>query len=218
MNMTLDTAEHAASNAQAEKVEMTWIQTRSGRRFDLFDPQPAQFYLEDVIKSLAWQVRYTGHCSQFYTVLEHSVIVAQLIARLGGTRIEQLCGLFHDGTEAYCSDVVTPLKRQLPEYRVVEDKIWIAFARKYGLPEVMPAVVKQADLIALMSEKMALLGRSPSPWGYPHIEADPDIVRELIQREQVPLEVRIAQNIAQFRDLAHKLSSIPENSAIIREI
>lgn len=59
---------------------MTWIQTFTGRRFDLASPDANQVYLEDIAHSLSMQCRYNGHCANFYSVGEHSPLVAAVVA------------------------------------------------------------------------------------------------------------------------------------------
>ncbi|WP_342082428.1 helix-turn-helix domain-containing protein, partial [Escherichia coli] len=57
--------------------------------------------------------------------------------------------LMHDATEAYCQDIPAPLKRLLPDYKRMEEKIDAVIREKYGLPPVMSTPVKYADLIML---------------------------------------------------------------------
>lgn len=198
-----------------DKVEKSdaWAQTSSATRFDLFDPKPEQFKIADIMHSLSLQVRYNGHCSQFHSVLEHSVFVAEIIKRKGGTDLEQMLGLLHDVTEAYIGDMVTPLKLEMPKFREVEDAIWDAFAKTYGLPAVMPDIIKVADRISLMSEKLCLLGPSPGKWGYSDVELDPEVIRTLIYLEGVSMEARVLRARKLFHDiglhLAGKLNAQP---------
>lgn len=58
---------------------MTWIQTFSGRRFDIANPKPESVWLEDIAHSLSMQCRYNGHCQHFYSVAEHSTYVAAIV-------------------------------------------------------------------------------------------------------------------------------------------
>jgi 5'-deoxynucleotidase YfbR-like HD superfamily hydrolase len=58
---------------------MTWIQTYSGRQFDIAAPTPEMVDLEDIAHSLAMQCRYNGHCQHFYSVAEHSDHVAATV-------------------------------------------------------------------------------------------------------------------------------------------
>ncbi|ECC8800573.1 5'-deoxynucleotidase, partial [Escherichia coli] len=64
--------------------------------------------------------------------------------------------LMHDATEAYCQDIPAPLKRLLPDYKRMEEKIDAVIREKYGLPPVMSTPVKYADLIMLATERRDL--------------------------------------------------------------
>lgn len=130
-----------------------WIQTRTGRQFWPLDPYPEDFDIEDIASSLSKLCRYNGHCSQFYSVAEHSVLVSWILPPEFA-----LCGLLHDGTEAYCADVPRPLKPFLTGYAEIEDRIWRALAMRFGLPEKMPKEVIEADTAVLLAEKLPLMG------------------------------------------------------------
>ncbi|MCL3991911.1 5'-deoxynucleotidase, partial [Escherichia coli] len=64
--------------------------------------------------------------------------------------------LMHDATEAYCQDIPAPLKRLLPDYKRMEEKIDAVIREKYGLPQAMSTPVKYADLIMLATERRDL--------------------------------------------------------------
>lgn len=49
-----------------------------------------------------------------------------------------------------------PLKRLLPDYKRMEEKIDAVIREKYGLPPVMSTPVKYADLIMLATERRDL--------------------------------------------------------------
>lgn len=139
---------------------MTWLQTYRGRRFDLLDPRPEDLDIGDIAHALSNLCRFTGHVRDFYSVAQHSVVVSHLVpAELA------LVGLMHDATEAYIGDVSRPLKRMLPEYGVIEDRLWAVIAERFGLPRVLPPEVKQADNLALMWERRDLLGLPAASWG-----------------------------------------------------
>jgi hypothetical protein len=138
---------------------MSWIQTHSGRKFDLASPRAADVDIEDIAHALSNLCRYTGHTNRFYSVAEHSVLCARALpAPL------RLAGQLHDATEAYVGDMASPLKALLPEYKVIEDNVWRAIAERFGLPEKLPSEVKAVDLALLRAERNALLGPTPTPW------------------------------------------------------
>ena len=131
-----------------------WMQTVNGRQFWPLDPRPEEVFIEDIAWALAHLCRYNGHCSKFYSVAEHSVLVSQVLKGTG----HELCGLLHDGTEAYCADVPRPLKRMLTGYAEIEQGVWVAVASRFGLPEQMPEEVHAADNAVLWAEKPILMG------------------------------------------------------------
>jgi len=148
-----------------------WQLTFSGRQFYPMSPLPAEVCLEDIAHALANICRFGGHCRQFYSVAQHSILVAmQLPPEL------QLQGLLHDATEAYCGDMVQPLKLHLPEFKEIEWRIWHAIALKFGLPFELDPRVKEADVRALMTERRDLLPASPHKWSTEHIAPLPGTV------------------------------------------
>lgn len=135
------------------------MQTIGGRAFYPLDPRPQDFDIEDIAHALAFVCRFGGHCTRFYSVAEHSVRVAHAIIDAGGTRDEQLYGLLHDAAEAYVGDMVWPLKqaREVAGYKAIEKRIESAIARRFGLADEMPAIVKHFDLVLLSTEKRDLM-------------------------------------------------------------
>src|SRR4051794_32839296 len=90
------------------------IMLHSGAWFDLSDPSSSAFTIDDVAQGLANICRYAGHCTSFYSVAEHSLLVSETAH---GFEFE---GLLHDAAEAFLGDVTGPLKQMLPEYKRIE--------------------------------------------------------------------------------------------------
>lgn len=125
------------------------VATVSGRRIDLRDPQPEAFTLEDIAHGLGNVCRFSGQTRQFYSVAQHSIMVAELVPPEA-----RLAALLHDASEAYIQDVPAPLKALLPEYALIEHRIEAAIAVRFGLPDD-PAIwraVKDSDLLAASVE------------------------------------------------------------------
>ena len=59
--------------------DKTWIQTYTGRAFDLLDPRPEQIDPLDIAHALSQICRFTGHVREFYSVAQHSVLVACIV-------------------------------------------------------------------------------------------------------------------------------------------
>jgi 5'-deoxynucleotidase YfbR-like HD superfamily hydrolase len=119
-------------------------------------PRVEDIWIDDIAHSLANLCRFGGHCRQFYSVAQHSVLVSRLVPLHLA-----FVGLMHDATEAYVGDMVRPLKYSLPQFLEIEDAIWRLIARRFDLPLHLPAEVKEADDIALVTERRDLIISSP---------------------------------------------------------
>lgn len=151
-----------------------WMQTHSGKMFYPTDPREEDIDIEDIAHALSHICRFAGHCNTFYSVAEHSVRVADEVHRQSrGVPARDVCalvlhGLLHDAAEAYLVDIPRPLKMApgLEYYRAYERTLERVIFRRFGLPDEIPAVVKQADQRLLVTEGRDLLGPHPAPWGY----------------------------------------------------
>jgi hypothetical protein len=132
------------------------ILTRSGQDFYFLDPSPEDIIIDDVAHALSLQCRFNGHCQDFYSVAEHSVWVSRYLERTYGDKELALCGLLHDAAEAYLGDVVSPLKKLLPEYVRIESNIERCIASRFGLVYPFPKEVYEADRAALAEEFSSL--------------------------------------------------------------
>ncbi|AVO51243.1 phosphohydrolase [Ectopseudomonas mendocina] len=106
---------------------MTWILTNSARAFDLLNPRAENVLTTDIAHALSLVCRFNGHCAWHYSVAQHSLLVAYIIEKEGGTPEEQLAGLLHDAAEAYISDLTRPLKLLLIEAARQRQIAWIYF-------------------------------------------------------------------------------------------
>lgn len=106
------------------------ITTASGKFFDILKPEEYEYDIEEIATALSNLCRYTGHVNTFYSVAEHSVLVSRIVPeRLA------MAGLLHDASEAYLGDVSSPLKKLLPEYKRIEDRVQRAIAGAFGVAE-----------------------------------------------------------------------------------
>lgn len=139
---------------------------------DVLDPNVDQFRLNDIAHSLSLQCRYTGHCQSFYSVAQHSAMMA-LWAHEDGYSPE-ICAsvLMHDAAEAYLSDMVRPLKELEgfgERYQQVEKNLERSIFSHYGLLDTFEAwfVIKAYDEIALVTEQRDIMHPSSyelGPW------------------------------------------------------
>jgi hypothetical protein len=137
-----------------------WIQTYTNIQFWPQDPSVDDIDIVDIIHSLSNQCRYTGHTSHFYSVAQHSVICSMNIIPKHAQ-----WALMHDASEAYVSDLASPIKKFFPTYMDMEEKIQVAIAKKFGLPYPMPKQITEMDYKVLATEKRDLLGPEPASWG-----------------------------------------------------
>lgn len=154
---------------------MTWLHTFSGREVSILDPKPEQFALEDIAHALSMQCRYNGHSRYFYSIAEHSLLVARALREQGCGIEVQRVGLMHDATEAYVGDLVAPIK-MLPGFAVfktLEDILWKEGIQPAFELEDIGAEVKRADLRALATEApQVMTWPPPRDWELPS-EATP---------------------------------------------
>lgn len=139
-----------------------WMQTFTGRAFWPLDPRPEDVDIADIAHGLAHQCRYAGHCRRFYSVAEHSVLLARVAAPE-----HRLWALLHDAAEAYLVDLPRPVKRQVVGYATAEAAVMLAICARFGLPPEMPAAVHEADGRILHDESVQNMAAPPRPWNLP---------------------------------------------------
>lgn len=128
------------------------ILTLAGTYFDFNAPEKFDFDINVIAHSLSNICRFTGQVREFYSVAQHSVIVSHLVpSELA------LVALMHDMAESVLGDVSSPLKSMLSEYRAIENRVEAAMAAYFGLPFPFPPEVKDADMVALATEKRDLM-------------------------------------------------------------
>ncbi|MFL6658944.1 MAG: phosphohydrolase [Massilia sp.] len=142
-------------------VTTSYVSTFSGNRFYPLVPRIDRVSIEDIAHGLAYQCRFNGQTREFYSVAQHSLIVAGLVPP--ALRLE---ALLHDAAEAYLGDMVKPLKVLLPEFASLEDRVSTLIAKAFQLDFSNYAPIKRADLIALATEKRDLMPHSTERWAY----------------------------------------------------
>ncbi len=141
--------------------ETVYISTYLGNRFYPLERRIDTIDIEDIAQGLAYQCRFNGQTSNFYSVAQHSLLVAKLLPVH-----RRKAALLHDAAEAYLGDMVKPLKRLLPEYSEIEDAVTRLIADRFDVDFADYHEIKQADLIALATEKRDLMPNSTENWSY----------------------------------------------------
>lgn len=163
-------SESSESSAESGNPDC-WMQTYSGIQFDLANPTPEMVNINDIATSLSRQVRFNGHTRQSINIAQHSLLVADMVLDAGGDKGMQLAALFHDGHEAYLSDVPSPVKWILGsawhKWKLLEQSIDWVIAESIGFDfnHLSDPLIKLADVSALYWEKTHLLDdKHEWPW------------------------------------------------------
>jgi hypothetical protein len=157
----------------------TYITTVSGRKVWLDRMTVDDVRMCDIVHSLSMQCRYVGHSRRFYSVAEHSMLVAWLAMQdCPKDRYLEVCCLLHDAGEAYQGDQSRPMKVNVPAIKELQHSIEVVVNTALGLPHPDVSIwerVKCYDIIALHIEAAQLF--SPAPQWVEHV--DPKYYRKL---------------------------------------
>lgn len=126
---------------------MTYILLNSGKRFDYTDLDNQTIDIEDVAHGLSNLCRYSGQVDEFYSIAEHSVWCSLLAPPEDAWE-----ALLHDGPESVMVDIPSPLKALLPDYKALEYRYEVAFAKQYGMRFPYPPAVKEVDTRIRLTE------------------------------------------------------------------
>lgn len=135
-----------------------WMQTATGRAFWPMDPRPNEIHIEDIAAALSKLCRYGGHCTRFYSVAEHCVLMAE---KATSYKLETL---MHDASEAYLSDVIRPIKAHLTNYKAVEGYLERVIAERFRLNYPLPSEVKGLDERIIADERDQVMQPAPMAW------------------------------------------------------
>lgn len=142
-----------------------WIQTFTGRAFYPFDPRPEDFHILDIAAGMR-NARYANQSVLTETIGEHSVHLWRRASDLRFTGRQRRAALLHDGSEAIIMDMLTPIKRRLPDYSAVEHGVMAALAARFDFDWPLDAMVKDIDNGILFDEVTQNMGPPPAPWEY----------------------------------------------------
>ena len=158
-----------ATGGEETRAPRAWQRMLSGRRLDLFHPQPQDIEVEDIAHGLARVARWNGQTvgEHAFSVAQHSLVVEEIVAALhpNFNRDWRLAALLHDAPEYVIGDLISPFKAAIGlDYKAFELRLLEAIHRRFGLPPALPAhvaaAVKSADRIAAYFEATGLAGFS----------------------------------------------------------
>lgn len=147
-----------SDDGYAERAD-EWMVLGSGKRFNFLDPRPEDIDIADIARGLSKLCRYCGQCQGFYSVAQHSVLVARCVP--AALKLE---ALLHDASEAYLGDIIQPVKRFLPEFRRMEQHVQRAIRTRFKLPEKEASEVEMADRRMMVTEKHLLFPERTPKW------------------------------------------------------
>ena len=154
---------------------MATLETVSGRKIDVSNPNPEDIVIEDIAWALSRMPRFSGHSIPYvpYSVAQHCIQVAEELKEHGPE--VQLLGLLHDAAEAYINDLPSPVKH-IPEIHAVikklEDSLMdvIYTALKITPPtEEQEALVKIADKTQQAVEAYNFMYSRGKDWNLPEV-------------------------------------------------
>lgn len=153
----------------------TTILTSQSRYINFLNLEENVYDIIDIAQALSKICRFCGHCDNFYSVAQHSVLVSEIVPPEYAFE-----GLLHDATEAYLGDISSPLKRLLPEYKRIEKAMYKEIAKTYSIPEETTDVVKRADEILLATEKRDIMPYDPTPEEWSFLEGTIPLEKHII--------------------------------------
>lgn len=141
-----------------------YILTYKKIRFCPLEPVIDDIHIEDIAHALSMLARANGHFPQFYSVGQHSLNCYKEAKKRGYSTRVQLGCLLHDASECYISDLTRPVKRQLPQYCAVEEKLQKMIYERFGLGDITDEeqqFVKVIDDSLLYHEFVESMGEPP---------------------------------------------------------
>ncbi len=112
----------------------TQIKTYTGIYFNPLEIKQEHIAIEDIAHSLSLQCRGGGHIKHFFSVAQHSINCSLEASNRGYSKRVQLACLLHDASEAYISDITSPVKRQLSQYieieKMIQGQVWSAYFKE----------------------------------------------------------------------------------------
>lgn len=130
------------------------------RLLDVRNPTSEMLDLRDIARGLARKYRFGGHTKDNlapYSVAWHSLFCETVADQMGLPIWVRLQALFHDAPEFILGDFQTPIKVLFPSVSALEDGLWRAIARRFGIPETWDPAIKEIDHLALEVERTHLI-------------------------------------------------------------
>lgn len=142
-----------------------WIELHSGKKFNPASFSGFNVKLDDIFVVLPRLCRYNGHTKRFYSVAEHCILMAEYVAKQSwATPRDVLVALHHDDAEYVLSDLVRPIKQDMPEFKIMEQLVEKVVFGALGLPTTLPNWLHTLDLQILVDERKHVINPSSNTW------------------------------------------------------
>ncbi|MGJ8529663.1 hypothetical protein [Maritalea sp.] len=155
------------------------VTTAAGKSFDYDDPKLDAIDINAIMYQLSNECRWAGNVHNFYSVLQHSCLVAQNI-NIPALRIY---GFVHDFGEAFVRDLPTPFKHWLlfegADVVALERQILKLVYKRLGIAQPQAPISKmidEADKRAMITEIRDVVKQPPKLAG-PQPKPFPQIIR-----------------------------------------
>jgi hypothetical protein len=164
-----------------------WVATSLGGMWSILHPHPRDVYIDDLAWGMARTCRYGGqlkHDVELYSVAEHATAMTWWAIENGRVaHVEDaLAILLHDASEAFFGDIPTPIKKLLPDYKVMEDRAQQVITDAFGLTpqntEIRKKEIKEIDVRIRIDERLSIIEEPALTAGLNVTwENDPDLQR-----------------------------------------
>lgn len=127
-----------------------------GSVIDFTDLGNSRIKLEDIAMRLSRIKRFNGGTAISFSVAQHSLAMAHLLAMRGAGPVIQQLALMHDMTEAFMGDMVRPLKKKFPTFSKMETALFEIVCRELNVPNDFSseywAAISQTDRYMQVAE------------------------------------------------------------------
>lgn len=122
------------------------LNTVTGRHVDILKPKVEDINIIDIARGLSNSGHFGGQTPKFFSIAEHSLMVADLSRSLEG--------LLHDSAEAYMGDLIRPLQDIFPDFKEKEKILLHTIASAFNLEKDFAKndIIKKYDTIVLAME------------------------------------------------------------------
>lgn len=124
-----------------------YLSTYTGKHLHLLAPDAAQIDIQDIAHGLAHQCCFNGQTHHFYSVAQHSLMVANLVPPR-----HRLAALLHDAVAAYFGGMNKAMQQLLPDFALIEKKIMVAVSEKFNISGFDAQPIKRAHHVAQATE------------------------------------------------------------------